>query len=226
LLGFAATAGGLVTAAAADLAPLHDSLLRYRAVEHGRLVRGLRSERFTRMASEWRAALGEKCPQRAPFSPSGRAAGDTPIAELAAARIRRAYRRLAKAGAAITPASPDEDLHLVRKRGKELRYLLEFFAPLHDPATHRTAVGELKRLQDCLGEIQDGCVQREAIRTLADRMVTERAAPAATLLAMGELAAQLDAAAEEARGEFGARFAQFASARNARRITSLTAAAS
>ena len=111
---------------------------------------------------------------------------------------------------------------MVRKRGKELRYLMEFFAALHDPATHRSAVRELKQLQDCLGEIQDGHVQREAIRALAARMVAERATPAATLLAMGELAAQLDAAASEARDDFGTRFAGFTSDRNAQRIASLT----
>ncbi len=62
---------------------------------------------------------------------------------------------------------------------------------------------DLKQLQDCLGEIQDGYVQREVIRSLAARMVAERGAPAATLLAMSELAAQLDAGASRARGEFG-----------------------
>jgi len=226
LLGFANTAAGLVTAAAADLAPLHDSLVRYRAAEHRRLVRGLRSARFADITRDWRATLGDKPPSRRPAGGRGGPA-QTPIADFAAVRIQRAYRRLAKTGSAITAASPEEDLHTVRKRGKELRYLLEFFAALHDPETHRTAVRELKQLQDCLGEIQDGHVQREVIRALAARMVAERAAPAATLLAMGELAAQLDAAASHARDDFGKRFARFTSSRNARRIASLgkTAAA-
>ncbi len=127
-----------------------------------------------------------------------------------------------KTASRVTPASPDDDLHTVRKRGKELRYLLEFFATLHEPAIHRGAVRELKQLQDCLGEIQDGHVQREAIRALAARMVEDRAAPAATLLAMGELAAQLDAAASVAREGFAKRFAQFTSARNTQRIALLT----
>ena len=221
LLGFAETAAGLVTAASADLAPLHDSLVRYRVAEHRRLVRGLRSARFAGLSRDWRAALADKPPSRRPASGRGGPA-QTPIADFAAARIQRAYRRLAKTGSAITATSPEEDLHTVRKRGKELRYLLEFFAALHDPETHRTAVRELKQLQDCLGEIQDGHVQREMIRALAARMVAERAAPAATLLAMGELAAQLDAAARHARDDFGKRFAQFTSSRNARRIASLS----
>ena len=220
LLGFAETAAGLVTAAAADLAPLHDSLVRYRVAEHRRLVRGLRSARFADLARDWRAGLGKKPPSRRPAGGRGGPA-QTPVADFAAARIQRAYRRLVKAGSAITAASPEEGLHTVRKRGKELRYLLEFFAALHDQEKHRTAVRELKQLQDCLGEVQDGHVQREVIRALAARMVAERAAPAATLLAMGELAAQLDAAASGARDDFGKRFARFTSSRNARRIASL-----
>ena len=60
------------------------------------------------------------------------------------------------------------------------------------------------------------------IRALAARMVAERAAPAATLLAMGELAAQLDAAASRARDEFGEHFARFTSTRSTQRIASLT----
>jgi CHAD domain-containing protein len=234
LLGFAEAAAGLVTAAPADLTPLHDSLVRYRAAEHRRLVRGLRSARFAELTREWRTELrkvarGDIEPGAA--QPGKKARGlaadrggpvRAPIAGLAAARIQRAYRRLARTGAAVTASSPEEDLHMVRKRGKELRYLLEFFAALHDPPTHRSAVRELKQLQDCLGEIQDGHVQREAIRALAVRMVAERAAPAATLLAMGELAAQLDAVASEARDDFGKRFARFTGGRSARLIASLT----
>jgi CHAD domain-containing protein len=221
LLGFAEAAANLVTASPADLAPMHDSLLRYRAAERRRLARGLRSARFTSLTTEWRAALEKG-------AAAGRGRGGrprVPIASLAAARFERAHRRLIKTGSAITAASPEEDLHVVRKRGKELRYLLEFFAALHDPAAHHSAVRELKQLQDCLGAIQDGHVQREAIRSLAERMVAEGVTPAPTLLAMGELAAQLDAVASKARADFGTRFARFTSDRNTRRIASLTKAA-
>jgi CHAD domain-containing protein len=248
LLGFESAAAGLVTAAPGDLAPLHESLIRYRAAEQRRLVRALRSPRFAALTEGWRAALSEVAPPDA-GSAGSRDAGTAPgarprsrrdapragpagggrtahpgipIGNLAAARLKRAYRRLARSGAAITATSPEADLHLVRKRGKELRYLLEFFASLHEPAVHRSAVRELKQLQDCLGAIQDGHVQREMIRALAARMVAEQAAPAATLLAMGELAAQIDAAASRAREEFGWRFAEFTSRGNVRNIAALT----
>jgi CHAD domain-containing protein len=222
LLGFSATAARLVTAAPEDLAPLHTSLVRYRETERRRLVRALRSPRFARLTRDWRAALQEAAALHAPAGARARRGGQAlaqkPIAGPAAMWIRRAYRRLARRGSAITAASPEEDLHRVRKLGKELRYLLEFFSALHEPATHSAAVKELKQLQDCLGDIQDGHVQREAIRALADRMVDERAAPAATLLAMGELAALLDASATEARADFSRRFTRFMNGGHTRRL--------
>ena len=71
-------------------------------------------------------------------------------------------------------------------------------------------MSDLKQLQDCLGEFQDREVQRHEIRDLADAMLAEGAAPAATLLAMGEIAAKLALGQTEARTEFAARFARFA----------------
>ena len=42
---------------------------------------------------------------------------------------------------------PSLDADSLRKRCKELRYLLEFFAGLYDKATYKAFVDELKRLQ-------------------------------------------------------------------------------
>ena len=131
-------------------------------------------------------------------------------ADLAIGRTERAYRRIITQGRAIDQDSAPESLHDLRKRGKELRYMLEFFAPLHDPVAYRKVISDLKQLQDVLGEFQDSEVQRAEIHTLADAMLAERAAPAATLLAMGEIAAKLTLSQAEARAEFAARFGRFA----------------
>jgi CHAD domain-containing protein len=141
--------------------------------------------------------------------------------DLAAGRTRRAYQRAVKLGYSITDASPPEFLHDLRKRCKEIRYLLEFFAPLHDPVAYRATLGDLKRLQDCLGDFQDSQVQREEIKSFAAAMLDERAAPATTLLAMGELAAQLSLRQRKARAEFAERFGEFAGPRGRRRIEAL-----
>jgi CHAD domain-containing protein len=140
---------------------------------------------------------------------------------LAAARTRRAYAKVSKRGAAITPDSPHESLHDLRKRCKELRYALEFFAPVHDPAAQSKVTGDLKRLQDCLGDFQDSEVQIAEIQALAAAMQAEAAAPPATLLAMGELTAGLADAQAAARADFERRFTAFAGAEGQRRMSLL-----
>jgi CHAD domain-containing protein len=203
LLGFDAMAGQLVAASPADLEPFRAFLARRRVREFRRLAAGLRSARFRTLTDHWRKALLEV---RDAARPRNRVtAGD-----LALAQTGRTFRRVAAQGGAITPASAPESLHDLRKRCKDLRYVLEFFAPLHDPVVYRKIIGDLKQLQDCLGEFQDSQVQREEIGALADAMLAERAAPAATLLAMGEIAANLALRQAEARAEFAERFTRFA----------------
>jgi hypothetical protein len=82
-------------------------------------------------------------------------------------------------------------------------------------------VGELKRLQDCLGEFQDTEVQVGEIRALATAMLAAGEAPAVTLLAMGEVTAGLALRQRAAREDFGRRFAAFAGIDGQRRISAL-----
>jgi CHAD domain-containing protein len=152
---------------------------------------------------------------------TGRSAEKGTAATLAAARTRRAFAKVSTRGAAITPDSPHESLHDLRKRCKELRYALEFFAPVHDPAAQSRVIGDLKRLQDCLGDFQDSEVQIAEIQTLAAAMQAEAAAPSATLLAMGELTAGLADAQAAARADFERRFTAFAGAEGKRRMSLL-----
>ena len=140
---------------------------------------------------------------------------------LAADRTRLAFAKVAKRGAAITPASPHDSLHDLRKRCKELRYALEFFAPLHDPSGYAKVIADLKRLQDCLGEFQDTEVQIGEIRALAAAMLAAGEAPAVTLLAMGEITAGLAARQRAARADFERRFAAFADVEGQRRMSAL-----
>ncbi len=214
LLGFDVMAKQLVAASSADLEPFRAFLTRRRAREFRRLAAGLRSARFRAITDDWRKALLE--------TQSGRARRRGLTADdLAVTRTARTFRKVAAHGAAITAGSPPESLHDLRKRCKELRYALEFFAPLHDPVLYRKVVGDLKQLQDCLGEFQDSQVQREEIGALADAMLAEHAAPAATLLAMGEIAANLALRQGEARADFAETFARFAGPEGQQRFRAL-----
>jgi CHAD domain-containing protein len=137
--------------------------------------------------------------------------GERTAAQLATARISRGYHRILRPGKAITPTSPAEDLHELRKRCKELRYVLEFFASLHPPDAHRAMIKELKSLQDCLGRFQDSQIQREAITFHTEQLAGESSVAPTTLDAMEQLAARLATQQHLARHEFAGRFKRFAS---------------
>lgn len=228
LLGFDETASGLAAARPDDLEPFRAFLRQRRRSEFRALARGLRSPRYTALAQEWRARLN-KLQQDNAVPPGGTRtrsgnrgkAGGRTAALLAAERTRAAFAKVARRGAAITPAAPHEALHDLRKRCKELRYALEFFAPLHDRAGYAKVVGDLKRLQDCLGQFQDTEVQVGEIRSLAAAMLAAHQAPAVTLLAMGEVTAGLAASQRAARADFERRFAAFADVEGQRRMAAL-----
>jgi CHAD domain-containing protein len=194
LLDFEDTARTLRAAKPDDLEPFRAYLKQRRVREFRVLARGLRS------------------PRRAAVETTG---------TLAADRTRLAFAKVAKRGAAITPASPHDSLHDLRKRCKELRYALEFFAPLYPADSYGAVLADLKRLQDCLGEFQDTEVQIGEIRALATSMLAADEAPAVTLLAMGEVTAWLAARQQAAREDFERRFATFAGVDGQRRMAEL-----
>jgi CHAD domain-containing protein len=205
-------AAGLASADPHDLDPFRSFLVRHRAAERRRLVRGLRSQRFKQTMSDWRDELAKV----AADSHGGPAA-----ASLARQRIERAFRNVVRRGKRVTADSPSEHVHELRKRCKELRYLLEVFRPLFADAQYRPLIKELKALQDTLGDFQDGEVQREAVREFAAAMMEQGAAPPATVLAMGELAAQLDAHQLNARGELVGVLRPFLAKKNRARVKTL-----
>ncbi len=198
-----------------DLDPFRSFLIRHRAVERRRLVRGLRSRRFAQLMDGWRTALVQAA------SNAEAADGGPPVATLAGQRVQRAFRRVVRHGERITADSPSEQVHALRKRCKELRYLLEVFRPLHEDKAHRSLVKELKALQDTLGEFQDGEVQRDSVREFAAAMMQEGSAPPQTVLAMGESAAQRDAQQLRARASLVDRLQLLIGEKNRARVEAL-----
>jgi CHAD domain-containing protein len=200
LLELDTMAARLTSADPHDLDSFRSFLIRHRSTERRRLVRGLRSRRFAQLMTEWTSALAEVAAD---------AEGGPTVATLARQRITRAYQNAVRRGKRITEESPSEDVHALRKRCKELRYLLEVFRPVCATTPHRRLLKELKSLQDTLGDFQDGEVQREAVREFAAAMMEQGAAPPATMLAMGEMAAQLDAHQLNARAALAGRLEPF-----------------
>ncbi|MDP1849711.1 MAG: CHAD domain-containing protein [Solirubrobacteraceae bacterium] len=205
LLEFADLAATLPPDAAPDVAPLRELLELRLAAERAKMVRDLESERTRALLDNWRVFLDVLV--AAPEEDRPDAA--RPVADVAGERIATVYGRMVKMGRAIEPDSPHEALHDLRKKGKELRYLLEFFASLYPPEVVKPMVATLKALQDVLGRFQDREVQADALRALGDEIAALDGG-AAALMAMGVLVQRLGEEQAQAREQFAERFAQFA----------------
>jgi CHAD domain-containing protein len=192
-----------------DLRPIGELLEQRRASAHRAMSEELRSPRAVALLERWELLLGNlvASPQ------SNRPDAATPIEALSARRIRRVHRRMVRMGRAIGEqrgAAPPEAYHELRKQGKELRYLLELFGPLHDPEVVSPMIRSLKSLQDVLGHHQDREVQLALLPELAAELVG-RQRSARTLMALGVLAEALEDDAARSRGAFEGVFSGFAS---------------
>ncbi len=189
-----------------DLEPLLGVLRARKTHAHLRLVGDLRSERATRLFSGWRAFLDGLQDDDERERPDAA----RPIAEVAGERIRKVYRQMVRMGDAIDDASPAEDYHELRKKGKELRYLLELFgASLFDAEVVKPMIRTLKGLQDVLGRHQDREVQVALLRSLAPEVAKADRGEEA-LMSLGALIARLAEDEQAARDEFAGSFAEFA----------------
>jgi len=192
-----------------DLEPLLEVLSARRVKARRKLVTALRSERTTRLLPAWRSFLDELEARDEAERPDAA----RPVGALAGERIRKVYRQMVRMGGAIGPSSPAEDYHELRKKGKELRYLLELFgAPLYPAEVVKPMIKTLKGLQDVLGRHQDREVQVALLRSLGHEVAETGGSESgeAALMAMGALIARLAEDERAARSEFAQPFAEFA----------------
>ena len=191
---------------AGDLQPLHDLLHSHREQALRKMRRALRGKRYQDGWTRWQAVMAHPLAERRDRSRPNAA---RPIADVAGHRIAAVYRKMVQMGQAIDDGSPPEALHDLRKRGKELRYLLELFGSLWPDEIVSPMVSTLKSLQDVLGRFQDDQVQATYLRTLGPELA---ATPGGTdaLIALGFIVEHLTADQAAARGAFAKRFASFA----------------
>jgi CHAD domain-containing protein len=200
-----ASAGG-------DLEPLHELLVRRRARELRAMRRALRGQRFRDEWAAWRAFLAR------PLGPEeGRPDAALPVRQVAARRIRTVHRRMVSRGRRIDDSSPAEALHDLRKRGKELRYLLELFGGLFPRDVVDPMVTSLKDLQEVLGRHQDRHIQGDTLRELAGDLAPTPGG-ADVVLTLGVVVERLYREQADAREQFAERFAAFASKQQRARI--------
>ena len=183
------------------VAALRDFLRGERRLEHGLICDALHSDRFQDLVEYWGRFLetGGQEGTKPPLASST-------IIEVAGPRIFKAYRRMRKRGAGIDVDPPAALLHRLRIDGKKLRYLLEFFSDLYPRSTVSRFIGELKKLQDILGEFNDAVVQLALIDEFADCGDVS----AETLAAMHLLASSITERQRQLRAECSERFELFA----------------
>ena len=197
-----------------DLAPLTPVLMHSRLAARAEMARALVSTRAEDLLEDWERLLETLVEH--PVDERPQAA--RPIGEVAGARIRKVYKRIVAMGGAIDSSSPAEDYHELRKKAKELRYLLDLFGmPLFGADAVGPLVDELKRLQDLLGRHQDREVQAAMLRSVADEVAGLRGGPRACL-AMGVLVDRLQRDEQAARDEFTEAFAGFSAKRRRKMV--------
>jgi CHAD domain-containing protein len=93
----------------------------------------------------------------------------------------------------IRDAARVEELHAMRIAAKRLRYTMELFAPFHGPEL-RAAIGQVKRVQELLGDIHDADVLVPALADYLRRLLAREVRPRHHAAVMGVHAVDLEAA--------------------------------
>jgi len=194
-----------------DLEPLEAFLRVRQQVEQRKMARKLESPRYRRLVADWAALLDDTSDERPSIA-------DAPVRSLASRRIANRLERVLRRGRAIGPTSPIEKLHRLRIECKKLRYLLEFFRSLYDPADLEPAVRGLKRLQDNLGDLNDYELQQGSLSGFAGEMAGQAGSSVDGLLAVGRLVERLEAKKRRERRRFEECFGEFASKPNLARL--------
>ena len=172
-----------------------------RAEARARMLEALDSDRYRRFESSFAEMLRRGPTAQMPGAvstngSSGAAAAGTPVLEAAPEILGRRYRKWRKAAMSLNGSSHPEEFHDLRKKGKRLRYALEFFSGVYGKEATGVLVGPLKAVQESLGRHQDVIVAADMLREIA--IGTPRL-PKRTVFAMGLLAQRYYTEAEGLR---------------------------
>ncbi|MGI8649424.1 MAG: CHAD domain-containing protein [Rubrobacter sp.] len=158
------------------------------------MLRSLETRRYERFIELYTAFLVR--------GPSRRTVGSRlPVVDSGSRLISKPYRKFRRLGDRISPDSLAEEYHELRKRGKRLRYTLEFLTPVYGGAA-KDLVSTLKVVQDVLGDHQDADTAAGRLRTLAPPASPARRSGGLmprTYFVMGEIAARYAAEAKRLR---------------------------
>jgi CHAD domain-containing protein len=192
-----------------SLAPFFTWLQAQRQQAWQELADYLDSADYDHLLGEWEAFLNEPEVDD-PSAPNAA----WPIIELARQRIYKRYRQIIKEGQQLVEEAPDELLHALRIDCKKLRYLLEFFASLFPQEQIDTLIGQMKGLQNALGDFNDLSVQRAYLLRTAETLPTIGPDSRKELVAFGYLIKRMEDDQQTVRAGLAKTFAEFAAPAN------------
>lgn len=161
-----------------ETAVLRKEIARRHSAARTKLKRRLQSKRFADLLDAWLATL-----EGLPTSDEAeRPDASTPIKKLARERIAADRKRFSVLSEAALKEGDPAAVHHARKRGKALRYNLEFFGALGNKKKAKHLGRKLKKIQDELGAYQDTIVQEAVLRDAAESAGSVAAATAAGAL--------------------------------------------
>lgn len=192
-----------------SLERFHSHLQQVHISERGKIMTALAGKRYELFMAYWRAFVAN-----GPAGWNNRAW--TIYAGVAGREIWRQYRRMVRRGRDIGAGAPAGTLHELRKDGKKLRYLIEFFDMAAHGGEAEKLLKQLRRLQDVLGAHQDYEVHADTILKFCEQLALDESASYKDFLALGVLTGRLNGLQAAARDNFSARFKKFSSKRSKR----------
>ncbi len=161
-----------------------DLMKKRRVTARENMLEVLDSDRYGRLESSFAETLRRGPGAEWEFAQSD---GNSPVVEpvtvAAPALIWDHYRKWRKAAKRLGESSSPEDFHELRKKGKRLRYALEFVSEVYGEPVQKL-VKPLKALQDDLGDHQDAVVAAGFLRELGTNTEGPRV-PRGAAFAMG-----------------------------------------
>ena len=167
-----------------------------RAEARENMLAVLDSDRYERLESSF-AQMLRRGPEREVAHTNGRDLAGEPITAVAPALISRRHRKWKKAAKRLDASSSPEAFHDTRKKGKRLRYTLEFVSEVYGEPVQKLVV-PLKALQDDLGDHQDAVVAAGFLRELGTNTGGTRV-PRAVAFTMGVYSERCSSEAKDLR---------------------------
>jgi CHAD domain-containing protein len=184
-----------------QLQTFRSHLLELRKEKQAALKETLKSSEYKQAVKSWDEYLKQPIENIDESSPQNR-----PVYEVADKLIWELYHESLNQGNTITPESPAEDIHTLRKTCKKLRYLMEFFQSLYPARRIRELILVLKGLQDVLGDFNDYAVHIDMLKKF-EKSVQEESIEKATTALIKELKKKQAAV----RAGFAEQYAQYSS---------------